>query len=112
MSDLSVTSGHFLTRAEVARLTGFPPVEVVAHPALLRITCRISGAETYPAFQFDESGAPAAGLGEVVRVLSESLSLLEIAALLSTPADELGGRLPIAWLRDGGSADRVLSLVA
>ncbi len=112
MSDWNVVSGHFLTRTEVARLTGLDPVEVVAHPALLRIACQVSRVETYPAFQFDASGSPVPGLGEVVGALAASLSSLEIAALLSTPATELGGRIPIAWLREGGSPERVLRLVA
>lgn len=112
MSDWSVITGHFLTRAEVARLTGLSTAEVVTRPGLLKITCRISGAEAYPAFQFDASGRPVSGLGDVVGGLAGRLTELEIAALLSTPADGLGGRVPIAFLRDGGSTRRVLGLVA
>ncbi len=112
MSDWNVISGHFLTRSEVAQLTGLAPAEVVSHPALLRIACQVSQVETYPAFQFDADGRPVACLAQVLPRLAGALTPLEVAALLSTPSSELGGRIPIAWLRDGGPAERVLRLIA
>lgn len=112
MSDWNVIAGHFLTRDEVVRLTGLPPIEVARHPALLRLECRVSEVETYPAFQFDRDGRPVVGIEVVLAGLASLLSPIEVAGFLSMPAPGLGGRAPINWLRDGGSTERVFGLVA
>lgn len=112
MSEWNVIAGHFLTRDEVAHLTGMGPRQVSTDASLLRIASRVSNVETYPAFQFDQEGKPACGLEEILVRLGASMGAFEIAALLSMPAAGLGGRSPISWLREGGSVERVIRLVA
>ena len=111
MSTWNVVVGHFLTRNEVASLTGLPAGQVRTDASLLRIGSALSSEEVYPACQFDRAGHTLPSLDEMLERMGE-VPPFEIACMLSTPAEELGGKTPAAWLHAGGDLDRVVHLAA
>lgn len=110
MSSWNETHGHFLTRDEVAIITGMSSDDVVGSPALVRIDGALE--EVYPAAQFLVDGSPTVGIDAVVTELSTRLAPRDIAAFLTCPNIALGGKSPIAWLQAGGAVHRVTRLSA
>jgi hypothetical protein len=111
MRHWSELHGHSLTRDEVAQRTGLAPAEVASSPNLVRFGGRWS-QETYPAAQFDASGAPAPGIADLTAAVAGLLPPGDVAAFVTTPLAALGGRTPIAWLQNGGSVDFLVRSVA
>ena len=102
-----VLIGPFLTRGQVARRIGVPADVVMHRPDLLRIHSRWL-PEVYFSFQFTETAARP-NLGAVVTALRPHYDDVEIADWLSRPNAELNGSSPLAVLKTGGDAARVIA---
>lgn len=62
-----------------------------------------SGRVVYPAFQF-RGGKPVAGLGELLRILTEDIvSPWTVASWLNAPTPDLGDESPIGLLEEGST---------
>jgi hypothetical protein len=103
--------GHFLTRQEVAELTGLAAAEVAASPALL--SCGgILGEETYPERQFLPGGRPTPAVGQLRAALGTSIAPADLVAYMTSGQPALGGRSPLEWLQAGGSVDSIIRSAA
>lgn len=103
--------GHFLTRQEVAELTGLSGAEVIASPAFL--SCGgVFGEETYPELQFLPGGRPTPSVGQLRAALGTSLTPADLVAYMTSGQSVLGGRSPLEWLQAGGSVDSIIRSAA
>ena len=104
------THGHFLTREEVAGVTGMPISEITGNPALIASRGPYSGIETYPAAQFDGEGAPTPGIDAVAGALGADVDTWDVIAFLTCPLPGLGGQTAFGWLQAGGDVSKVIRL--
>lgn len=110
MQPFTVTRGPFLTRSEASARSGVPPGDLPTRPDLVALGGGHGLEEVYPAFLFSATGAPLAGLAEVLTPLRSTLDPWSAAAWLCSPHPSLGSQTPAAWLRDGGRVERVIDL--
>ena len=91
--------GPALSQADTARLLKVSVQAVSKSAGLLRVRNR-DGRVVYPVVQFDGRRV-LPGLPEVLALLDGPLLPLTVASWLVTNAPALGGRTPVAALRDG-----------
>lgn len=101
--------GHFLTRNEVAGLTGLAVAEVVGNPDFVAWPGPDT-EETYPAAQFHEGGSATPGIAELTQALGDGADAGDLVAFLTTPLAGLSGQTPLGWLQKGGEIGRVIKL--
>jgi hypothetical protein len=103
--------GHFLTRQDVAELSGLTAAEVAASQAFL--SCGgILGEETYPERQFLPGGRPTPAVGQLTAALGTSITPVDLVAYMTSGQPALGGRSPLEWLQAGGSVDSIIRSAA
>jgi hypothetical protein len=100
--------GPALSQSAAAKLLGKSSQAVSKDPHLLRIHNR-NGRPVYPVLQFDGRRL-LPGIGEVVSTLVGPLLPLTVASWLAAGNRWLGGRAPVAALRDN-DIEAVSSLV-
>ncbi len=103
--------GHFLTRNEVAELTGLAVAEVAGNPAFVAWP-GWSTEETYPAAQFHADGRPTPGVEDLMSALGDEADHGDLIAFLTTSLPALGGQTPFGWLQAGGEVHRVIKQAA
>jgi hypothetical protein len=67
------------------------------------------GLVAYPEWQFTSDGSVLPGLRQVLFALPPGYHPLDIRAVMTTPAEELGGHSPREWLRGGGDVQEVVA---
>jgi hypothetical protein len=103
-------TGHFLTRQEVAELTGLTAAEVAVSPVLL--SCGgVLGEETYPERQFLPGGRPTPAMGQLRAAFATTMAPSDLVAYMTSTQPALG-RSPLEWLQAGGSVDSVVRSAA
>lgn len=69
------------------------------------------GGVVYPAWQFLDNGATIPSLGAVLTALADGTDDAWMMALwMRAPSDQLDGACPSDWLRNGGDAERVITM--
>ena len=101
MKHATTIVGHFLTRAEAARLCGTSPAELSVRPDALPLSGRCALEEVYPSFAFDSDGLRS-DVGEVVTALRTTVGPWDAAGWLTTPNDSLGGTTPLQRIGEVG----------
>lgn len=101
-----------LTTNEVAALLGRAPSHVRrSHLQGDLYAVKDGRANLFPRWQFTDDGRVVNGLRRIIGLFPDDFHPLDIAALMTTPADELSGRSPVEWLAGGGQVEPVASLV-
>ncbi len=106
--------GPFYDTRGVARLLGGISRQAVADRCVRRSLLGLKTADgvlVYPAFQFNEHNEVVAGLGPVLKSFDPHVvDAWTVAGWLVSKKRTLKGKTPIAWLREGGDPERVLTL--
>lgn len=110
--DTNQLAASSLSLEAAARLLGVDRSRIshrVSAGALYAVT--LGSRRRIPTWQFDQ-GRELPGLAAVVAAVPARAHPLDVAALMSTAQDELGGRTPIEHLTGGGDPDPVTQLLA
>jgi hypothetical protein len=102
--------GHFLTREEVAGVTGLSIAEIAGNPAFVASPGCFGTNETYPAAQFDAMGSPTPGLDALAAALGDDADRWDFIAFLTSPLPGLNGQTAFGWLQNGGDIGKVIRL--
>lgn len=98
------------TTSEAADMLGVDPANVrrMLGRGDLMTAGQVNGQSAYPKWQF-HGGRPIPGLRSVLSGFPADFHPLDIEQVMTSKADELGGRSPREWLISGGPTSAVVS---
>lgn len=96
---------------QAADILGVNPSSVTRAVAAGRLYAPVvDGRRRFPGWQF-VGGKPLPGLPEILPHLASGMHPASLAAIMTGPDEDLGGRSPVGWLAGGGSPARIAALL-